>query len=41
VKAGRLAVRRIGRAARFVPDEIHRWQQVRWQQAGRRRWGLT
>jgi predicted DNA-binding transcriptional regulator AlpA len=41
VKAGRLAVRGIGRAARFVPDEVRRWQQVRWQQAGRRRWGLT
>lgn len=40
VKTGRLAVRRIGRATRFVPAEVHRWQQERWEQAGRRRWGL-
>ena len=39
-KARRLAVRQIGRAARFVPAEVRRWQQTRWQQSSRRRWGL-
>jgi hypothetical protein len=38
-RTGRLAVRRIGRTARFVPAEVLRWQQTRWQRPNRRRWG--
>jgi predicted DNA-binding transcriptional regulator AlpA len=30
-KAGQLAVRRIGRALRFVPAEVGRWQKARWR----------
>jgi hypothetical protein len=37
-KSGRLVVRRIGRTARFVPAEVLRWQQTRWQRPNRRRW---
>ena len=39
VKAGRLAVRRIGRTARFVPAEVRIWQQTGWNVGKRRWWG--
>jgi excisionase family DNA binding protein len=35
-KAGKLPCRRIGRARRFVPAEVARWQQDRWATRVRR-----
>ncbi|WP_299821427.1 helix-turn-helix domain-containing protein [uncultured Jannaschia sp.] len=37
VRAGRLAVRRIGRVSRFVPAEVRRWQERPTQRRRRRR----
>lgn len=36
-KAGRLPCRRIGRAYRFVPAEVERWQRRRWRRRPRSR----